>query len=205
MNSHGAGYGWVFYLGDGTANVGAGVSTASLVRTGRNLKDFYDRFLEEPQLAAWLEKATPEGPPTSWSLKMGMWGAKRYGQGLMAVGDAGSMIHPVSGEGVGYALESDRLAASWAHEANVRQDFSASVLSGYDRQLRHRRAREHLSDPYFTLHAAAQYDYRRQYWPNPYLRGRDQLYRLTTREQEELREMRLALRPPTHQVGEGDR
>jgi menaquinone-9 beta-reductase len=145
MNSHGAGYGWVFYLGDGSANVGAGVSTASLARTGRNLKDFYDRFLQEPQLAAWLKDATPEGPPTSWSLKMGMWGAKRYDQGLMAVGDAGSMVHPISGEGVGYALESGRLAASWAHEAHVRQDFSALVLSGYERQLRHRRAREHLS------------------------------------------------------------
>jgi geranylgeranyl reductase family protein len=145
MNSHGAGYGWVFYLGDGSANVGAGVSTASLARTGRNLKDFYDRFLQEPQLAAWLKDATPEGPPTSWSLKMGMWGAKRYDQGLMAVGDAGSMVHPISGEGVGYALESGRLAASWAHEAHVRQDFSALALSGYERQLRHRRAREHLS------------------------------------------------------------
>jgi menaquinone-9 beta-reductase len=145
MNSHGAGYGWVFYFGDGTANVGAGVSTAALERTGRNLKDFYDRFLEEPLMADWLKNATPEGPPTSWSLKMGMWGAKRYGQGLILVGDAGSMIHPISGEGVGYALESGRLAASWANEAHVRQDFSASVLSGYERQLRHRRAREHLS------------------------------------------------------------
>ncbi len=145
MNSHGAGYGWVFYLGDGTANVGAGVSTAALARTGRNLKDFYDRFLEEPHMVQWLENATPEGPPRSWSLKMGMWGAKRYGQGVMAVGDAGSMIHPISGEGVGYALESGRLAASWAHEAHSRNDFSASVFSGYERQLRHRRAREHLS------------------------------------------------------------
>ena len=45
---------------------------------------------------------------------------------LMAVGDAGSMIHPISGEGVGYALESGRLAASWAHEAHARNDFSAS-------------------------------------------------------------------------------
>jgi geranylgeranyl reductase family protein len=145
MNSHGAGYGWVFYLGDGTANVGAGVSTASLGRTGRNLKDFYDRFLEEPQMVEWLQDATPEGPPRSWSLKMGMWGAKRYGQGVMAVGDAGSMVHPISGEGVGYALESGRLAATWAHEAHARHDFSASVLSGYERQLRHRRAREHLA------------------------------------------------------------
>jgi menaquinone-9 beta-reductase len=145
MNEHGAGYGWVFYLGDGRANVGAGVSTRVLARTGRNLKDFFDRFLEEPQMAEWLESAEPEGPAKSWSLKMGMWGARRYAQGLIMVGDAGSMVHPISGEGVGYAIESGRLAASWAHEAHARGDFSASTLSGYERQLRHQRAREHFS------------------------------------------------------------
>jgi menaquinone-9 beta-reductase len=145
MNGHGAGYGWVFYLGDDRANVGAGVSTKTLARTGRNLKDFFDRFLEEPQMAAWLESAEPEGPAKSWSLKMGMWGARRYAQGLIMVGDAGSMIHPISGEGVGYAIESGRLAATWAHEAHAREDFSASVLSGYERQLRAQRAREHIS------------------------------------------------------------
>jgi menaquinone-9 beta-reductase len=145
MNENGAGYGWVFYLGDGRANVGAGVSTGTLARTGRNLKDFFERFLEEPQLLRWLKDAEPEGPAKSWSLKMGMWGAKRHAQGLMMVGDAGSMVHPISGEGVGYALESGRLAAAWAHEAHARRDFSATVLSGYERQLRRQRAREHLS------------------------------------------------------------
>jgi flavin-dependent dehydrogenase len=145
MNEHGAGYGWVFYLGDGQANVGAGVSTKTLARTGRNLKDFFDCFLEEPELAAWLDGAEPEGPAKSWSLKMGMWGARRHARGIMMVGDAGSMIHPISGEGVGYAIESGRLASSWAHEAHARKDFSASVLSGYERQLRRQRAREHLS------------------------------------------------------------
>ena len=65
-----------------------------LSRTGRNLKDFFDRFLEEPQMAEWLESAEPEGPAKSWSLKMGMWGARRYTQGLIMVGDAGSMVHP---------------------------------------------------------------------------------------------------------------
>lgn len=145
MNSDGAGYGWVFYFGDGSANVGAGVSTRALERTGRNLKDYFDRFLEEPELVEWLEGAEPEGPPKSWSLKMGMWGAKRYARGLLMAGDAGSMIHPISGEGVGYALESGRLAAAWAHEAHAREDFSASLLSGYERQLRKKRAREHLS------------------------------------------------------------
>ena len=145
MNARGAGYGWVFYLGDGRANIGAGVSTAALARTGRNLKDFFGRFLEEPRVAGWLANAEPEGPVKSWSLKMGMWGARRYGQGVMTVGDAASMIHPISGEGVGYAIESGRLAASWAHEAHARKDFSASVLAGYGRQLLRQRAREHLS------------------------------------------------------------
>ncbi|MDP8940384.1 MAG: NAD(P)/FAD-dependent oxidoreductase [Actinomycetota bacterium] len=145
LNKSGAGYGWVFYFGDGSANVGAGVSTKSLDRTGRNLKDYFDRFLEEPEIARWLRQAEPEGPPKSWSLKMGMWGAKRYAQGLLMVGDAGSMIHPISGEGVGYALESGRLAASWVHEAHARRYFSASLLSGYERQLKRQRAKEHLS------------------------------------------------------------
>jgi geranylgeranyl reductase family protein len=145
MNEHGAGYGWVFYFGDGRANVGAGVSTKTLDRTGRNLKDFFDRFLEEPEMADWLEGAEPEGPAKSWSLKMGMWGAKRYAQGLMTVGDAASMIHPISGEGVGYAIESGRLAAVWAYEARSSNDYSASMLKGYEKGLRHKRAREHLS------------------------------------------------------------
>jgi menaquinone-9 beta-reductase len=145
MNEHGAGYGWVFYFGDGRANVGAGVSTKTLARTGRNLKDFFDRFLEEPEIADWLEGAEPEGPAKSWSLKMGMWGAKRHTQGLMSVGDAASMIHPISGEGVGYAIESGRLAASFAHEARARNDYSASLLKGYATRMRRQRAKEHIS------------------------------------------------------------
>ena len=82
MNSHGAGYGWVFYFGDGTGE-----------RRGRRLDRVAFAYGPQPQgllrplsrgAADWrtgCENATPEGPPKSWSLKMGMWGAKRYGQG----------------------------------------------------------------------------------------------------------------------------
>ncbi|HUL64481.1 MAG TPA: bifunctional salicylyl-CoA 5-hydroxylase/oxidoreductase, partial [Burkholderiaceae bacterium] len=38
-------------------------------------------------------------------------------------------------------------------------------------------ARPHLADPYWTLHAAAQLDFREVTWPEQYLSGRDQLYR----------------------------
>lgn len=42
-------------------------------------------------------------------------------------------------------------------------------------------ARPHLTDPYWTLHAAAALGYRGINWPKPYWPGRDQLYRLKSR------------------------
>jgi len=42
-------------------------------------------------------------------------------------------------------------------------------------------ARPHLADPYWTLHAAARLGDTGVVWPDPYLAGRDQLYRLAER------------------------
>ncbi|MFO1086997.1 MAG: bifunctional salicylyl-CoA 5-hydroxylase/oxidoreductase [Reyranellaceae bacterium] len=42
-------------------------------------------------------------------------------------------------------------------------------------------ARPHLADPYWTLHAAVHMGDRDVKWPDPYLPGRDQLYRLSER------------------------
>ncbi|UCI07604.1 bifunctional salicylyl-CoA 5-hydroxylase/oxidoreductase [Mesorhizobium sp. B1-1-8] len=43
-------------------------------------------------------------------------------------------------------------------------------------------ARPHLTDPYWTLHAAVALGDRGVKWPDPYLPGRDQIYRLAERE-----------------------
>src|SRR5882724_919472 len=63
-------------------------------------------------------------------------------------------------------------------------------------------ARTHLSDPYFTLHAAAWYQHTGQFWPKPYLQGRDQAYRLAVRDREEWTAGRQATKPPSHEVKE---
>ena len=42
-------------------------------------------------------------------------------------------------------------------------------------------ARTHLSDPHFTLHAAARLGYAAQPWPNAYLPGKAQLERSLAR------------------------
>jgi len=59
-------------------------------------------------------------------------------------------------------------------------------------------ARPHLVDPAFTLKAAAWYGADAVHCPPQYLAGRDQLFRNSAREREELTELRLKARPKTH-------
>jgi len=61
-------------------------------------------------------------------------------------------------------------------------------------------ARPHLADPYFTLRAAAWYQHPGQFWPRPYLPGRDQAYRLAVRDREEWTAGRQATKPPSHEA-----
>jgi anthraniloyl-CoA monooxygenase len=55
-------------------------------------------------------------------------------------------------------------------------------------------ARPHLSNPYFTLHAAAQAGYEGNTWPAQYLSGAQQLYSLARRAQEEEQRKQVQMR-----------
>jgi anthraniloyl-CoA monooxygenase len=65
--------------------------------------------------------------------------------------------------------------------------------------------RPHLANPYFTLQASAWYQHPGQYWPPPYLPGRDQALRNAERERAELTELRLRSRPASHEVKDATR
>ena len=58
--------------------------------------------------------------------------------------------------------------------------------------------RPHLTNPHFTLQAAAYYGFEQQRWPLPYETGKEQSYRLAVREREEELSSRLALKPDNH-------
>ena len=59
-------------------------------------------------------------------------------------------------------------------------------------------ARPHLVDPAFTIRAAAWYGAPEQHCPPQYRAGRDQLYRNSARDREELDELKLKAKPKTH-------
>jgi anthraniloyl-CoA monooxygenase len=59
-------------------------------------------------------------------------------------------------------------------------------------------ARPHLTDPYFTMHAAARYGAKDIACPPQYLWGKDALMRNAARDQAELKELKLKARPKSH-------
>jgi anthraniloyl-CoA monooxygenase len=61
-------------------------------------------------------------------------------------------------------------------------------------------ARPHLTDPYFTLHAAAEYGFRGISWPKQYLTGAQQAYTLAQRAQEEAKRREALVKPPKPDV-----
>src|SRR3974390_142051 len=61
-------------------------------------------------------------------------------------------------------------------------------------------ARPHLVDPYFTLKAAAWYDAPAIHCPPQYLAGKEQIFRNSTRERQELIDLRRKAKPKGHSV-----
>jgi anthraniloyl-CoA monooxygenase len=59
-------------------------------------------------------------------------------------------------------------------------------------------ARPHLVDPYFTMKAAAWYGAASVHCPAQYLAGKDQIFRNSAREREELHDLRLKAKPKGH-------
>jgi anthraniloyl-CoA monooxygenase len=64
-------------------------------------------------------------------------------------------------------------------------------------------ARPHLSEPNLTLHAGAWYGVEDdRNWPKQYQSAMFQSHLLAGREKEEWREMKVALKPPSHKVSD---
>jgi flavin-dependent dehydrogenase len=122
-------------MGSGQANVGVGLFLTDGV-TGENLRELFDRFLRRcPHVAGAMRDAKPMGPPKGAPLRCGFTGAKRVSAGLLLAGETLGTTYALSGEGIGKAMESGRMAARVAADALARGKFDETTLSEYERCL----------------------------------------------------------------------
>jgi menaquinone-9 beta-reductase len=123
------GYLWVFPLPDGRANVGIGMLSSIISKKKINLKTALNESIEnDPTLKARFKNATLEGKIMGWGLPLGSKIGTISGDGFLLTGDAGGLIDPLSGEGIGTGLYSGMLAADAVAKAIEKQDFTANFF-----------------------------------------------------------------------------
>jgi menaquinone-9 beta-reductase len=130
------GYLWIFPLPNGEANVGVGMLSNSARNKKINLKQLMlDTLATDPTMKDRFANAELVGPIDGYGLPLGSKKRKLHGERYMLVGDAGYLIDPFTGEGIGNALYSGRIAAQQAAAAIAANDYSDQFFNAYDESV----------------------------------------------------------------------
>lgn len=130
------GYLWIFPLPNGDANVGVGMLSKTISLKKANLKQLMlDAVTTHPNLKDRFANASIEGPIEGWGLPLGSKKRKLSGNRFLLTGDAGSLIDPFTGEGIGNAMVSGLVASMVIAKAIATNDFTEKFLAQYDDEL----------------------------------------------------------------------
>jgi len=130
------GYGWIFPLGDGTANVGLGTlsakGTPSKLDHRALLRDWLEHSAQDWELGEQVGEVKGAAIPMAFNRQ------PHYVPGMMLVGDTGGMVNPFNGEGIAYAMQAARRATEAAVAAReARSDIERErALRSYARMMK---------------------------------------------------------------------
>ncbi|MBW3668508.1 MAG: geranylgeranyl reductase family protein [Actinobacteria bacterium] len=135
------GYAWSFPLPDGRANVGFGIRRRP-GRPTKEMKSVWADLLARPHIRAVLgDAAEPEAPHKAWPIpaRVGATALHAAGGRALFVGDAARATDPMTGEGIGQALETgvdaarSVLRAGALRPAMAATAYEATVRAGLRR------------------------------------------------------------------------
>lgn len=131
------GYGWIFPTGERSANIGVGIFMGELRRSKKKLRELLDEFMTHtPGVAARCRDARLAARTIGWPLPISSLGRRSVFDGAMLVGDAASLVDPLTGEGIYTALVSGRSAARAALSGLLHGDVSRAALGAHEREWR---------------------------------------------------------------------
>jgi len=129
-------YLWIFPLPNGEANVGFGLLSKYASAKNINCRKHMQQMIEsDAAIAHRFKNATPLTPTEGWGLPLASLKRNLAGDGYLLTGDAGSMISPSSGEGIGNAMITGFIAAHFIEKAIAKNDFSAQTFANYNREV----------------------------------------------------------------------
>jgi flavin-dependent dehydrogenase len=117
------GYGWVFPLGDGTINVGVGLLSTFKRWKHVNTTNMMDDYAATAPDYWGISEDSRLTRPVGGKLTMSFSRGPMVGANWVTVGDAVGAINPWNGEGISYAYETGRMAASVIGQALGQRDL----------------------------------------------------------------------------------
>ncbi len=119
------GYGWIFPVGDGTINIGVGLLSTFKKFKDVNTTHLLDSYAHMVADSWGINPEQPECKATSGKIPMGGSVGPKVGANFLVIGDAAGSVNPFNGEGIDYAYETARMAASVLNDALASGDEKA--------------------------------------------------------------------------------
>ncbi len=130
------GYFWIFPLEDGIANVGIGMTLEKKNKKKINLEEaMMNAISNDPMFKERFWKAEKASEIKAWNLPLATAHRPAVEEGVILIGDAASLIDPFTGEGIGNALLSGKIAAETIADCHSKKDFSKQALLPYEEKL----------------------------------------------------------------------
>ena len=130
------GYFWIFPLPNGQANVGLGMLSSEVSKKKINLKKKLEEIIHNhPNIKDRFTNAKPLEEIQGYGLPIGSKKRPISGNRFLLLGDAASLIDPFTGEGIGNAIRSGRIAAHHILNAFEKQKFNAHFNKEYDKEI----------------------------------------------------------------------
>jgi menaquinone-9 beta-reductase len=131
------GYGWMFPLSGGRANVGVGILSEACHRYGLSVPKLFAAFIEKLRLRhPGCAQIRVVGKTLGGVVKTYGGIGRNHFDGGVLIGDAGSFVDPVTGEGITPGMESALIASSTVAESLERGRFDAGFLSRFEGDFR---------------------------------------------------------------------
>ncbi|MFN8571263.1 MAG: geranylgeranyl reductase family protein [Gemmatimonadaceae bacterium] len=131
------GYGWMFPMKDGRANVGVGLLAETCDRYKISVPKLFATFLSKLQrLHPGCARIRLASKPIGGIVKTYGGRGPNYFDGGILIGDAGSFVDPMTGEGITPAAESAVIGADVIAAALERGVTDRTALAAYDRATR---------------------------------------------------------------------
>ena len=164
------GYGWMFPMPGGRANVGVGMLSESCHRFDLSVPRAFAESLQRLRIRhPGCANARLASRPIGGVVKMYGGIDRNHFDGGLLIGDAGSFVDPMTGEGITQGMESALIASRTVLDALEQGRFDAAFLSRFDRDFR-----SYFDPPmlYLSLCAVMMRNWHfREFWWRSTLRG----------------------------------